>query len=229
MYIPLLTICSTAAKKLNSFRSSILGLIQLFPTQVWHGALCNKARSQKLNRELLRDIKTLMTLDQDGWKWSRANYPGGYTSYASITNTHLRFAPFMELKSLIDRRVREYARTQHWDLQARKLEMTTCWVNVMPELVSHSLHLHPLAVVSGTYYVKIPKGSGPLKFEDPRIGLFMGSPPRNQKCPSHQQPFFTISPNAGELALWESWLRHEVAPNRGTGERVSVSFNYEWI
>lgn len=206
-----------------------MGLIQLFPTQIWHGSLGGGGRAKTLNRELRSDIDAMMKLDKLGWKWSKENYPGGYTSYASITNTHLRFAPFMDLKKRIDRRVRDFVRSQHWDLCGRRLAMTTCWVNVMPELVSHSLHLHPNAVISGTYYVQIPKGSGQLKFEDPRLGLFMGAPPRQVTCPRAQKPFYSLSPKAGDLALWESWLRHEVAPNRGQGERISVSFNYEWI
>jgi uncharacterized protein (TIGR02466 family) len=34
---------------------------------------------------------------------------------------------------------------------------------------------------------------------------------------------------AGQLVLFESWLRHEVAPNPLAAERVSVSFNYNWF
>jgi uncharacterized protein (TIGR02466 family) len=29
--------------------------------------------------------------------------------------------------------------------------------------------------------------------------------------------------------LFESWLRHEVAANTAGGERISVSFNYNWF
>jgi uncharacterized protein (TIGR02466 family) len=38
----------------------------------------------------------------------------------------------------------------------------------------------------------------------------------------------TYEARAGNLILFESWLRHEVAPNRVAAERVSVSFNYDW-
>lgn len=43
--------------------------------------------------------------------------------------------------------------------------------------VTHSLHLHPNSVVSGTYYVATPRGCAGLKFEDPRMSRFMASPP----------------------------------------------------
>jgi len=32
-----------------------------------------------------------------------------------------------------------------------------------------------------------------------------------------------------QVVLFESWLRHEVAPHPAAAERVSVSFNYSWF
>jgi uncharacterized protein (TIGR02466 family) len=39
----------------------------------------------------------------------------------------------------------------------------------------------------------------------------------------------TLRARSGQLVLFESWLRHEVAPNPRRAERVSVSFNYGWL
>jgi len=33
---------------------------------------------------------------------------------------------------------------------------------------------------------------------------------------------------AGNVILFESWLRHEVEAGKVRGERVSISFNYTW-
>ena len=38
--------------------------------------------------------------------------------------------------------------------------------------------------------------------------------------------FVTVEPRPGLLLLWESWLRHEVLPGGGRGERLSISFNF---
>jgi uncharacterized protein (TIGR02466 family) len=38
----------------------------------------------------------------------------------------------------------------------------------------------------------------------------------------------TLPTSAGQLFLFESWLRHEVPPNPVKGERISISFNYAW-
>lgn len=109
--------------------------------------------------------------------------------------------------------------------------MSSCWVNVMPAGAAHSLHLHPLSVVSGAFYVAVPKNASPIKFEDPRLDRFMAQPPRSPKAPLAMQPFVTLTPREGDLILFESWLRHEVPPLKPgvRGERISVSFNYDWI
>jgi len=38
-----------------------------------------------------------------------------------------------------------------------------------------------------------------------------------------------LSARAGQVVLFESWLRHEVSLNAVAAERVSVSFNYSWF
>jgi len=53
----------------------------------------------------------------------------------------------------------------------------------------------------------------------------MAAPPR---C-SPEAGWATVPAEAGKLVLFESWLRHEVPANRIRGERVSISFNYNWF
>ena len=45
-------------------------------------------------------------------------------------------------------------------------------------------------------------------------------------APSREESFVIVEPRPGLLLLWESWLRHEVLPGRGRGERLSISFNF---
>jgi uncharacterized protein (TIGR02466 family) len=125
--------------------------------------------------------------------------------------------------------VRTFARTLDFDLTGRKLAMTDCWVNVMTHQVVHGLHLHPLASLSGTYYVRTPRGCSGLKFEDPRLDRFMASPPRKARARRENRVWVTLPAEQGNLVLFESWLRHEVAPNPTEAERISISFNYSWF
>jgi uncharacterized protein (TIGR02466 family) len=99
----------------------------------------------------------------------------------------------------------------------------------MGEGAAHGLHLHPLATISGTYYVAAPGGVAGLKFEDPRLERFMAAPPRLRSARRAQRPWVTFPVRSGALLLFESWLRHEVSARPRAPRRVSISFNYSWF
>ncbi len=185
-------------------------------------------RWQGLNRELLAESRQLREFDDAGRRWSAKNYPGGYTSYGSLDRLHEFSSTFTELRRVLDRHARTYARALDWDLGGRKLAMTDCWVNIMPFRTSHSLHLHPNSVVSGTYYVATPRGCAGLKFEDPRLSKFMAAPPRLSAPRRENKTHVVYAAEAGNVILFESWMRHEVVANPVRSERVSISFNYAW-
>jgi len=198
-----------------------------FPTRI-HAASLPASRADALNRRLLRECLQLRADDAAGRRWSRRNYPGGFTSYASAHRMHEVSPSFARLRRYLDTHVRRFAAELEFDLGDKGLAMTDCWVNVMPRGVAHSLHLHPLSVISGTYYVRVPRGSPGLKFEDPRLDRYMGAPPRRADAAARNRAWVVMPAAAGSLLLFESWLRHEVAANQSAAERVSVSFNYGW-
>lgn len=200
----------------------------LFPTLV-HSADLPRSASGALNRQLLRECQQLRADDAAGRRWSEEHYPNGYTSYDSASRMHRMSPTFAALEKRINRHVAAFARRLDFDLEHRKLEMTDCWVNIMSHRATHGLHLHPLATVSGTYYVQVPRGSPGLKFEDPRLDRFMATPPRRGGSRSPHRPWIVLPANPGRVLLFESWLRHEVASNPARGERVSISFNYGWF
>lgn len=199
-----------------------------FPTLIYSERLM-RAGGRRFNGELLRECHQLRRFDRDGRRWCQENYPGGYTSYGSMDQLHTFSSTFMELRQKIDRHVNAFARALEWDLQGRTLAMTDCWVNIMPRHCVHGLHLHPLSVISGTYYVQTPRGCSGLKFEDPRLDRFMAAPPRRAGSKAEQRHHVTYPARAGYVALFESWLRHEVPASPVTTERVSISFNYAWV
>jgi len=199
----------------------------LFPTYIYSRPL-QRSGSLPFNRQLLNESRQLREDDHAGRRWSARNYPGGYTSYGSVHQLQ-RFSPtFAELREKLTRHVKAFAAAAHWDLAGRPLEMTDCWVNIMARQVVHGLHLHPQSVLSGTYFIQVPRGSPGIKFEDPRLDRFMAAPPRKVDAPPADKPWVTLPAVAGDIVLFESWLRHEVAPNQSMAERVSVSFNYNW-
>jgi uncharacterized protein (TIGR02466 family) len=201
---------------------------ELFPTQVYASVL-QRSGSRELNRQLLKESRQLRDDDDAGRRWSVKNYRGGYTSYASSHQLHRMSPTFQDLERKLKRHVRAFAQAVEWDLTGRELAMTDCWLNIMSRNAVHGLHLHPLSTLSGTYYVHVPAGSPGIKFEDPRLDRYMAAPPRSARARRKNRPWVTLPAVAGQVVLFESWLRHEVASGAMTAERVSVSFNYNWF
>ena len=199
-----------------------------FPTFIYEAPVARTGVAA-LNRTLLGECEKLRDRDLAGHKWSAKNYPEGYTSYGSWNRLHQTHSTFTDLRRHLDRHVRNFARHLEVDLPPGRLEMTDCWVNVMPRYAVHTLHLHPVATISGTYYVKTPRGSSRIRFEDPRLSRFMAAPPKRAGCRTENQSQITYDVTAGQVLLWESWLRHEVRPSTIAADRVSISFNYNWF
>jgi uncharacterized protein (TIGR02466 family) len=200
----------------------------LFPTFVYAAAL-QRADSADFNRQLLKECRQLRLDDAAGRRWSKKNYPGGFTSYGSAHRLQTISPTFESLRRKLERHVAAFAAAAEWNLSGHELEMTDCWVNIMGRHTVHGLHLHPHASLSGTYYVQAPRGSPGIKFEDPRLDRFMAAPPRREAASQQTRPWVSFPAQAGHLVLFESWLRHEVVPNPVNAERISVSFNYSWF
>ena len=205
-----------------------MAIQQFFPTQIYQAGL-NQRNWRALNRRLLRECRALRGDDDAGRRWSARNYPAGYTSYSSAHRMHTLSPTFVALEHELDRHVARFTRALEFDLRGRRLAMTDCWVNIMGRGAAHGLHLHPLATISGTYYVQAPQGAPGIKFEDPRLERFMAAPPRVSRVTRANRAWVILPARSGQLVLFESWLRHEVASNPRVTERVSVSFNYSWF
>lgn len=103
----------------------------------------------------------------------------------------------------------------------------------------HGEHTHANAVCSGAFYSSVPRNTSasPIVFSDPRGSwalsreggpwrptmLFSGSSPGQPLAPFHQQ--YELSPRAGEVVVFPSWLMHSVRPQVGAEHRITYSFN----
>jgi uncharacterized protein (TIGR02466 family) len=184
----------------------------LFPTQLYESEIGD----ERLLEELAHSIRMLSEDDVAGRRWSAKHRYAGYTSYASLNDLPRRDPAFADLAKLLTRHAATFARELGWE---RKPKLDSLWVNLLKAGGHHSGHIHPHSILSGTCYVEVPKGSGAIRFEDPRLPLMMAAP-------SRPETFVTIEPRPGLVLMWESWLRHEVLAGSGKGERLSISFNF---
>ena len=199
----------------------------LFVTRLYRAPLSEPGGAIDMS-ELEASCLSIAEDDAAGQKWCAENGYPGYTSYASLTDLPWRFPVFADLAELLDRHVAAFAEDLEFDLDGRSLRLEDLWINILPPGGTHASHIHPHSVISGTTYVAMPEGASTLKLEDPRSARMMAAPARRRTARRELQPFIYIAPRAGEVLLWESWLRHEVPPNLAEEDRISVSFNYAW-
>jgi uncharacterized protein (TIGR02466 family) len=193
----------------------------LFATRLYEGEISD----ERLLTDLAHSIRLLANDDEAGRRWSDEHRYAGYTSYASLNDLPKRDPAFGELAKLLARHATSFAEEAAFDLPG-KPRLDSIWANQLRGSGHHAGHIHPHCIISGTLYVEVPKGSGAIRFEDPRLPLMMAAPQRRKDAPADLQPFVTVEPRPGLLLLWESWLRHEVLPGIGRGERLSISFNF---
>ena len=192
---------------------------QLFATPLYETQLDNN----RLLDELAHSIRSLAIEDRAGIGWSRDHSYKGYTSYASLDDLPVRDPAFGDLKRLLTRHAAACAKDLAWDV---KPKLDSLWVNLLKSGGHHSGHIHPHSILSGTFYVEAPAGSGAIRFEDPRLPMMMAAPQRRADAPEPLRQFVTVEPRPGLLLMWESFLRHEVLPGTAKAERLSISFNF---
>ncbi|MDF1727844.1 MAG: TIGR02466 family protein [Sulfitobacter sp.] len=200
----------------------------LFATHLYHAQLSEHGTPIDPD-ELEASCIAIANDDEAGQDWCEENGYAGYTSYASLDDLPYRFPIFKDLKKVLDKHVKSFARDLAFDLGDRKLKLDSLWINILPEGGIHTAHIHPHSVISGTTYVTMPEGASAIKFEDPRLAMMMAAPGRKADAPEPLRQFIYVAPQVGDVLLWESWLRHEVPMNMVEEDRVSVSFNYNWV
>ena len=197
----------------------------LFVTRLYRGSLTEVKKKLSIS-ELNQTCLSIADDDAAGQTWCEENGYPGYTSYASLTDLPWRFPIFSDLVESLDNHVSHFCKDLEFDLDKKTLKLDSLWINILPMGGVHTSHIHPNSIISGTTYVSMPTGVSSIKFEDPRLPMMMAAPKRKIKTRNELRNFIYISPEAGDVLLWESWLRHEVPMNMSEDERISISFNY---
>ena len=197
----------------------------LFVTRLYRGSLTEVKKKLSIS-ELNQTCLSIADDDDAGQTWCEENGYPGYTSYASLTDLPWRFPIFSDLVESLDNHVSHFCKDLEFDLDKKTLKLDSLWINILPMGGVHTSHIHPNSIISGTTYVSMPTGVSSIKFEDPRLPMMMAAPKRKPKIRNELRNSIYISPEVGDVLLWESWLRHEVPMNMSEDERISISFNY---
>lgn len=188
----------------------------LFPSPVWTALLDDAAA---LNLQLASHAYALREQDPAGVANTNMN---GWQS----NNTIQRLEQFREINERIIGICQHIGATCGF---ARTAELRyQAWVNINPPGAWNSAHIHPNCHLSGVYYITAPAASGSIYFRDPRVASTMAPPPIDTPG-EFTASEVALAPEAGRIYVFPAWLEHGVRPNRGSEDRVGISFNVQAI
>ena len=96
------------------------------------------------------------------------------------------------------------------------------WVNLHDRGGFNFLHVHEGCLLSGSFYLKVPPGSGRFVFRDPRPGVVHGYV---KGAVPNGYSDIQLTPEAGLLVLFPCWMEHYVEPHDSDEPRIVVAFN----
>jgi uncharacterized protein (TIGR02466 family) len=96
------------------------------------------------------------------------------------------------------------------------------WINMHDRGGFNFLHMHEGSLLSGSFYLSVPPGSGQFVFRDPRPGVIHGSVKGG--VPNGHGDVH-LNPSAGLLVLFPCWMEHYVEPHDSDEPRIAIGFN----
>ena len=105
-----------------------------------------------------------------------------------------------------------------------EVDINHAWAGVNRLGHMNTPHLHPLAAVSGVYYVDVGNSEGHLFHVDPRMPAHSFTSKDGSGRSAIASVVRTRVAN-GLLVLFPSWMEHYVDPHTSSKPRVVVAFN----
>ena len=110
------------------------------------------------------------------------------------------------------------------------IKLVNIWFNINKPGDSNMMHTHPQSIISGVYYVQVPRKSGNIIFHSPAAELISSYLPRGyvNSYDRYNSCSWSVTPKEGTVVLFPSWLRHHVEINESKKDRITLSFNYSF-
>ena len=189
-----------------------------FSTPVWIDQINDY---EIINDDLKNYIYQEREKNPDGVK--KSNVKGWHSEGFDLKNESLkRF--INEISNNIGTAVKDMG----WDLETQLVRITNMWAIINKDRAFNERHHHGNSSLSAAYYVKAEENSGDIIFFDPRQANVFHHP-TSREANSLNCQVQSVSPKAGTLVLFPSYLEHKVDENLSNEERIVVSFNISLI
>ena len=185
-----------------------------FSTPVWIDQINN---FESINSELKKYIYQEYEKNPDGIKKSNLN--GWHSEGFDLKNENLK-----NFISEISKNIGTAVNDMGWDLESQIVKITNMWAIINKNKAFNERHHHGNSALSAAYYVKAENNAGNIVFFDPRQANVFHHPTAKKANDLNGQ-VRSITPKAGTLVLFPSYLEHKVEENLSDEERIVVSFN----
>ena len=188
-----------------------------FPTPIWYGKL-SSASITYLNSA----IKYCLNLKSKSPSRVISNR-GGWQG-DSLYDNDIQDTPLMPFFNEID----NYTKEAFFELGIDPApKFCGAWVNINKKNDYNLPHIHPVASLSGVFY--LTQNNSAIVFNrEASVSnhhlTWLGS---NNNTPlSYTKVSYT--PKQGDFLLFPAWLEHFVEPSQNDEERISIAFNYSY-
>ncbi|HEY9112372.1 MAG TPA: TIGR02466 family protein, partial [Rhodanobacteraceae bacterium] len=182
----------------------------LFPTRIW------QARLPSLRNRLDEWVAEVLRMRAASPKPAGRTNRGGWNSEDMAI---LERPIFASLRDVV--RAGCASALREMGIPAIRFDLQS-WVNLHDRGGFNFLHVHEGSLLSGSFYLKVPPGSGPFVFRDPRPGVVHGY--AKGAVPNGYSDI-RLAPEAGLLVLFPCWMEHFVEPHDSDEPRVVIAFN----
>jgi len=189
-----------------------------FSTPVWIDQINN---FESINSELQNYIYQEQEKNPDGVK--KSNFNGWHSESFDLKNENLK-----NFINEISKNIGAAVNDMGWDLDAQIVKIANMWAIINKNKAFNERHHHGNSALSAAYYVKAENNSGNIVFFDPRQANVFHHPSAKKANDLNGQ-IKSITPKAGTLVLFPSYLEHKVEENLSDEERIVVSFNVSLI
>jgi uncharacterized protein (TIGR02466 family) len=187
----------------------VLEAFELFPTRIW------QARTPTLTTHFATWIELVVAMRAASPKPAGRTNRHGWNSEDMAVLERAEFAALREaIHGTCATALREMGVRDDFTLQS--------WVNMHDRGGFNFLHVHEGCLLSGSFYLKVPAGSGKLAFRDPRPGVIHGYV--KGAVPNGYSDIH-LAPDAGLIVLFPCWMEHYVEPHDSDETRIVIAFN----
>ena len=117
----------------------------------------------------------------------------------------------------------QIAEESEWDLINNEFRISDLWAHVTPPGKNTQRHHHLPDHLSCAYYLRTPEGCGNLRLMDDR--KYRIGEPKSATPNALTGHWVDVPAREGLMAIFPSWLSHQVGENRSGEPRVSLSMN----